>query len=256
MNLYGKLTFNGYTFPNYEIVSVGESTPNLFAINRTMNTEDGVATSLFNNFTNKPSTLSFDLIKVDKNRNALSFTRSEIFDLQRRLFSKVEVGVLQVKNKNNLLLYGAFVGEPKESFLGGVQYMSLDFQSISPYCYSSVLINNYKINNEKIIEIYNESIARNKIIPDIEIDMWDGSDIELINLSTGEKMNIKGMEEFEKVYIYGETSEFISKVDNDRNIFNLSSKKAMSLAYGKNSIKITARKASVKFIYQYELLLY
>lgn len=256
MNLYGKLTFNGYTFPNYEIVSVEKSEPNQFAVSRSIATEDNIGIPLFVGFKNERPVLSFDLIKVDDNRNPQEFTRNEIFNLQRRLYSKEELGVLQVKDKNNLLLYGAFVGSPKEIFLGGTQYLSLEFESISPYCYSSILTNTCRVKGEKIIEIYNESTAKNKIIPDIEVEMLEGNDVEIVNLSTGEKTIISNMQDFEKIYMFGETSEFISKVDKDRNIFKLSSKKVLSLAYGKNSIKIKTGKANVKFIYQYELLLY
>lgn len=256
LNFYGKLTFNGHTFQDYEIVSVGKSDPNLFAASRSITTEDGVRIPTFINFKYDSSTFAFDLIKVDKNRNPLRFSRDEIFDLQRRLYAKQEIGVLQVKDKDNIVFYGAFVGSPTETFLGGVQYLSFEFQSISPYCYSSIITNYYQVITSKTIEIYNKSSASEKIIPDIEIEMLEGNDIEIINVTTGETMTIKNMEELERLYVYGETSEFISKVDSSRNIFKLSSKNIVNLVYGKNILKINVKRAKIRLIYQYELLLY
>lgn len=256
LNLYGKLTFNGYTFPYYEIVSVGKSDPNVFAANRSMVTEDSIGIPLFTEFKYETATLSFDLIKVDKNRNALPFTKGEIHDLQRKLYSKNEVGILQVKEKDSIVFYGAFVGNPTENFLGGTQYISLEFQLISPYCYSSVINDYYRVVNSKTIDIYNKSSANERIVPDIEIEMLDGNEIEIINVNTGEKTSIRNMENNENIYIYGKSVEFVSKVDNNRNIFKLSSKKVIDFLYGKNTIKINVKDARVRFIYQYELLLY
>lgn len=256
MNLYGKLTFNGYTFPYYEIVSVEKSEPNIFAAKRSMVTDDNIGIPLFTEFKYETATFSFDLIKVDKNRNALPFTKGEIHDLQRKLYSKKEIGILQVKEKDSIVFYGAFVGNPTENFLGGTQYISLEFQLISPYCYSSVITNPCRVLDTKTIEIYNKSIANERIKPNIEIEMEKGNDIEIINMTTGEKTIINDMQDSEKLTIYGESIEFTSQVDESRNIFKLSSKNVIDFVYGKNVIKINAKDAKVKFIYQYELLLY
>lgn len=256
MNFYGKMMLDGYLFKDYEIVSVDKSEPNKFGVSRSLELDESLDIPLFINFKNSLQTISFDLIKVDDNRNLLKITEKDRFELQRRLFGKNGYSVLQLKEKNNLLFYGAFVGDSTETYMGGMSYISLEFKLASPYCYSSIITDYYQVIGDKTIEIYNKSNGREELDIDLDIEMIEGNNIEIINTTNGSKVALSNMEVNEKLSVYGDTKEFLSKVDDARNLYKLSSKSNIKLKYGRNVIKINTSKAKVKFIYQYEIQLY
>lgn len=255
--LYGKIRYNGYLLNDYEVVSVGGDNTRKFGINVSTEYEDGIGDiQLFIKKKKERQSFEIQLFKCDKLGNPLPITDKELGELSRVLFAKNDVGILE---NNGIIYYGCFVGEGtqwRNSANHG--YVTLNYELASPVCYSPIMLNPIRVQENKTIEIYNKSNASECIYCDIEFYLLGNtSSITIKNLTNGEVLEINRMELNEKGIIYGDTREIVSSIDNSRNLFELSNRKfkALELRYGRNLFKIEATDCKVKIIYQNELTL-
>lgn len=186
--------------------------------------------------------------------NGLKITEDDLFELNRILFAKDDIGVLE---SNGKVYYGHFIGDSSIWMNSAKQgYITLSYELASPYCYSPIMLNPVRISESKRIEIFNKSNASEKMYCDIEFELLDdSSSINITNLTTGQVLEINNLELNEKATIFGDSREIISKVDDTRNLFKLSSRnfKALELIYGKNIYEIKSSSAKIKIVYQNEL---
>lgn len=186
--------------------------------------------------------------------NGLKIAEDDLFELNRILFAKDDIGVLE---NNGKVYYGHFVGDSSIWMNSAKQgYITLSYELASPYCYSPIMLNPVRISESKRIEIFNKSNASEKMYCDIEFELLDdSSSINITNLTTGQVLEINNLELNEKATIFGDSREIISKVDDTRNLFKLSSRnfKALELIYGKNIYEIKSSSAKIKIVYQNEL---
>lgn len=254
--LYGKIRYNGKLLDQWEIVSVGNGdNDRKFGISTSIEREDSVgAVPLFIKRSKELQSIDIQLFKCDYMGNGLKITEDDLFELNRILFAKDDIGVLE---NNGKVYYGHFVGDSNIWMNSAKQgYITLSYELASPYCYSPIMLNPVRISESKRIEIFNKSNASEKMYCDIEFELLnDSSSINITNLTTGQVLEINNLELNEKATIFGDSREIISKVDDTRNLFKLSSRnfKALELIYGKNIYEIKSSSAKIKIVYQNEL---
>lgn len=254
--LYGKIRYNGKLLDQWEVVSVGGSDNNRkFGISASIERQDSVgAVPLFIKRNKELPSIDVQLFKCDNMGNGLKITDNDLFELNRILFAKDDIGILE---NNGKIYYGHFIGDSSVWMNSAKQgYITLAYELCSPYCYSPIMLNPVRISESKRIEIFNKSNASEKMYCDIEFELLDNTtSITITNLTTGQVLEINNLEVNEKATIFGDSKEIISKVDNTRNLFKLSNRnfKALELVYGKNMYEIKSNSSKVKIIYQNEL---
>lgn len=254
--LYGKIRYNGKLLNEWEVVSVGNSdNDRKFGISTSIEREDSIGVvPLFIKRNKDLPPIDIQLFKCDYMGNGLKITEDDLFELNRILFAKDDIGVLE---NNGKVYYGHFVGDSSIWMNSAKQgYITLSYELASPYCYSPIMLNPVRISESKRLEIFNKSNASEKMYCDIEFELLDDSSfINITNLTTGEMLEINNLELKEKATILGDSREIISKVDDTRNLFKLSNRnfKSLELVYGKNIYEINSKSAKVKIVYQNEL---
>lgn len=254
--LYGKIRYNGKLLDQWEVVSVGNSDNNRkFGVSTSIEREDSVgAVPLFIKRNKELPSIDIQLFKCDNMGNGLKITDDDLFELNRILFAKDDIGILE---NNGKVYYGHFIGDSSVWMNSAKQgYITLAYELCSPYCYSPIMLNPVRISESKRIEIFNKSNASEKMYCDIEFELLDNTtSITITNLTNGQVLEINNLEVNEKATIFGDSREIISKVDNTRNLFRLSNRnfKALELVYGKNMYEIKSNSAKMKIIYQNEL---
>ena len=231
-------------------VNVNQNNERVFGLNRSNETEENNGKYLFvNNKGNLPS-FTIELCKMDYNGNVLPMTDIELSELSRILFKE---GVTTLEHRG-VMYYGSFING-KSWFNGGRQgYLTLEFSMLSDRMYSRIMNDSIRVFEIKNVDIYNKSTVGNSIFVDLDIKVISGNTFKITNLTTGKSFELSDIDENEKIYVYGEEREIISKTNENKNIFKLykGDFKAMELMYGRNTLKIEGN-CKVNIIRQNEL---
>lgn len=251
-NLY--FTYNGYASRKHNIIlcSVDGDDEDIFALKRSLDKKEGVGDiPIIKRIKNETVTLPLTFTKVTKSGDTLQIDDFELDELKRIWFTQKEPKPFITED--GLVLYGSFVGDMKQWFNNGYGYIKADFELVSPFAYSPILVNNLIVENELQINISNKSNCNELVFPDITFELvGDTTDIKIENLSNGTVSEFKGLTKGEQVTIYNEgVQQMVSEIDSKRNVFMKSNKEFISLIYGKNNLKITCNgRAKVSFACQ------
>ena len=125
---------------------------------------------------------------------------------------------------------------------------------LSDRMYSRIMNDSIRVFEIKNVDIYNKSTVGNSIFVDLDIKVISGNTFKITNLTTGKSFELSDIDENEKIYVYGEEREIISKTNENKNIFKLykGDFKAIELMYGRNTLKIEGN-CKVNIIRQNEL---
>lgn len=232
----GNLSVNGYDLGSryrLEGFQIKGSEDNMFGINRSAIYTEGFFEG--NKDENIPQ-ITIELAKVDKWYNPIAFNDNELDEILRVLYMK-DISCI---THNGYNYYGVFTMGSKTTFGNSNKgYLTLNFQSASPYCYTPLLVNTIKVSGEKIIEVYNNSNVKNFLMIDMEIEKVGSGNIEVTNLTVkNNSMKINGLVDGEIVKVYGEECGEIYTNIEDKNIVNLTEGEFVKLRYGKNLISI------------------
>lgn len=237
-----------------------EDSDTLFGIHKDiLEEEGGLGKSPVFYGVNKPNKdISIKIAKINKYGDIDSMTEKEIQEIGRWLFTKDYYQPLEFSN--GLILYGMFIeGNSWEIGNYNQGIITLTFRLGSKCAYSKVYKYPISVEGKKKIKIANFSNAEEFIYTDIFFELKDNtSDISITNITTSETISFKGLEQGESIYIYSDTQQMKSMVDDNRNVYLKSNRKScIKLAYGQNDFEIIANgRVFLNIIYQNEIALY
>lgn len=241
---------------NLKVVSIDDESLDSFGIEQEINEEDdGTDIPLFLGVKRKCPELTITLMKMDEWNRPLPYAEGELEEICRWLIHREYKPFISFDNLG-IVYYVLFT--KGESFYNGAKegYLKFNMRLSAPYAYSNVLIDSYKVIGQRIIDIYNGSDIEEFIYPDIQFELLgDCKNITIENLTLGETMTFQNLANNEVVYVYNDKiKDVVSKVDKRRNIFKNFNRKFISLAYGKNRLRITGD-CNIDIINQYPISL-
>ncbi|MEG2289627.1 MAG: phage tail family protein [Clostridium sp.] len=253
-------SFNGINSrsKNISIVSVGENgNNNQFGIRQSAESQDGIGDTEIHKGTKREApSLDITLCKLDRENNLLSFSQKEK-DFICRWFFKREYKPFISEDNRSKVYYVIFT--EGDSFFNGLNqgYINLKMQLSSPYAYSTIIKDTWRVSNYKEIDIYNNSNIECELYPDIEIELLEDTNmVEIYNQMTGSRTILNNLQPKEYIYIYGdELRDIVSKVDEKRNLFPNFNQQWLKLVYGRNKIIVKAKACNIRIINQYPLAL-
>lgn len=217
--------------------------------------DDGTDVPVFLGVKRTCPELTITLMKMDEWNKPLPYSDEELEDICRWLIQKEYKPFVSFDNLG-IVYYVLFT--KGESFYSKAKegYLKFNMRLSAPYAYSNVLIDSYKVKGEKIVDIYNGSDIEKFVYPDIQFELLDDcQDISIENLTLKESMIFNNLEKHDIIYVYNDKfKDVVSKVDKTRNIYKNFNGKFLSLAYGKNRIKITGN-CNIDIINQYPIAL-
>lgn len=137
------------------------------------------------------------------------------------------------------------VGSP-HFFNNGINqgYLEIDFESFVPYAFSPVSVQEFDLSDNtttQTIILENKSNVYDIYKPEIQFSMQGSTSVKLENLTRGgEVMEFTDIVNNEILYCNCDTETIFSNLSNTR-LQNLTDKRFLKLAYGKNSIRITGQ---------------
>lgn len=220
----------------------------------TESTEDDV--QIFKRLKKTSPTVQIQLVKIDRNANPLPISESDMFEINRWLFSHKQYKPLIVDRKD-VVYYGVFTKGSVNQNEAKQGYLTLEFQLSAPYGYAVLQNSNVRVNGDKtvILKSKHNACLYNEI--DIEFELADNeTSITIENQTTGQTMVFKELDSTcRHVYVYNEGMKHpVSKTNPEVNLRNKFNRVFIHLAYGDNVIKIKGR-GQVKFISQAKVLI-
>lgn len=222
------------------IVSTNANTTEYdFGMSRGVVTEEGVGDiPTFIRVKENTFDIELQITKCTKNGTALSFTEEDKYELSRWLVKK-NPRPLYVDG----MIYYVVAKSAKRWFnLRDSGYITLTFESVSPYCYAPIKSNLLEVDREYSFELLNDSSISEYEFVDIEIERKSGGTyIEIYNEELDETFRLEGLSSNDnKIKIYGEDMLYVENIDKkDKNMRPLIKKDDwLRLVYGVNNITI------------------
>ncbi|MGL5331190.1 MAG: hypothetical protein ACRDD7_18140 [Peptostreptococcaceae bacterium] len=241
-----RLQINGITmYDRFHLhsVTVKGKEERFYGINRSLEFENG---TYIGKKDDNPPTFTIELAKADYWGNPLPFNQSELDEINRLIYKK-DIAVLYV---NGYFYYGSF-SQGELVLYGDKGYLSLQFNSAYPYCFTAPLLNSIRVVGEKTIEIYNNSNVVDFLLFDIEIEKIGQGNVTIENLTVkNNKMVIKNVSDREIIKVYGEIyTDIVSETNPDKNMHNSYDGEFVGLRYGRNMIKVIGD-CRINFLHQ------
>ena len=175
-----------------------------------------------------------------RNGNITELDNRTLEELNRIIFSKKDdVNVMQV---GSYIIYVQPTSGTLRKLYNG--YVTIQFQSLSPYAYSPIMINSIYVEKEKSFEVINRGIT--ETYADVELQVLNDGIVEITNTSFGKSIFIN-VTQGQVIKLDGENADVdgcsFSDISGDYN--------ALKLSYGTNRYTIKGN-AKVNFKYQAE----
>lgn len=229
--------------------SIKQKEENIVGINRKVNFENGVFSGVIDENINE---ILVEFVKVNYLGDSLPFSKDDIKELMRILYKNPICTLIH----NNKIYYGSFSVGDLMLFSNDYGYISIPFNSCSPYCYSLIKKDKYRVIGEKEIYLNNESNVKDVYI-DMVITQNGNESITISNLDDyNTKMIFNGIDNGEKIKVLGcDVREIVSISSPNHNVFNLCEyEDFIKLKYGENRIKVIGN-CSIEFIWQEPIII-
>lgn len=209
---------------------------------------DKKETPYFYGFSNECLMLSITLCKLDGS----SWTYEDRRKIVEWFYQEEYKPFISLDNPE-VIYYCTAVGEPKRYDNGFEEgYVTLNLKCNSPYAYSPMYINtyDYKISKTNILEIDNTTNVKKYYYPEIEIEMVNGTEISIINLTNkGEEFKFTNLKKGEIIYINNDMQEIESSLKDTWRLSNFN-KNWLKLVKGVNRLKINGNvKVAIRCCY-------
>jgi hypothetical protein len=252
---YNTFIFNGVSSERYSlfIVSTGDvNEERIFGLNSSFEYEDSIGDrKLFSRRKNDYYKFDVEIMKLDAWNGVIPMSEKEYDDVIRWLMVD-EAKPLQV---GSIVHYG-FFNDGREFHNPRRQgIIKLVFESASPYPYSAIMTNVFRVKLDKTIELENKSNINKNVYMDIDIEKTSANgDVTIINKRTGKSFKVKNLELGEQIKILGDgLMEVESITYPKKNMYpNLEYSVFPYLVYGRNNIKIIGD-CKIRIRYQYPI---
>lgn len=203
----------------------------------------------------KVPTIPITIMKMNEYNIAKPYRKGELEEICRWLFQKEYKPFVSFDN-TGVVYYVIFTKGRNFENAAKEGYINLEMRLNAPHAYSNQLVDYFRVNGEKRVEIYNSSNLEKFIYPDIEFELLKGTTrLEIINESINQRVVFDGLEFNEHIYVYNDgLKDLLSMKDKNRNIFNKFNKEWLKLNYGRNRLKIIGE-CNIKFINQHPIAL-
>ena len=235
----------------YIISTEDSKTEYSFGMKRSIKTEQGVGdVPTFISVEESPFDIKIQICKCTKNGSVISFTDSDKYELARWLVKK-EPCALYIDG----MVYYVITKEGSRWFnLNDQGYITLTFESVSPYCYAPIKTEYFLVEGTYSLELENNSSVESIEYVDIELKRNSGDYIEFINHDLGETFKLENLEvEDVNIKVYGEDMLYVENKDLEKKNMRpkITSDQWLRLIYGVNNIEIKTNGAFYcRVIYQ------
>ena len=239
---YMDFIFDGVpsTFNDVYIISTDSwNTERIFGLKSSIETEDGIGDmKLFNRRKNDSYSFDVEIAKLDDWNTPKSVSEKEYDDIIRWLMTD-EPKVFQVKG---IVHFGTFISATEFHNTKRQGIIKLQFESIYPYAFSSIISTQLKINQNKTFKLENKSNINNKkVYLDIDIKKTSSSgSVTIKNKRINKYFTINNLELNEEIQIKGDGCfEILSLTNADKNLFNdVEYDSFPYLVYGTNEMEV------------------
>lgn len=222
------------------IISTGTlNDERIFGLNSSLGVEDGIGDrKAFNRRKNEPYSFEVEITKLKAYDTMKSISEKE-YDYIVRWLMTDEPKAFQV---NGIVHYGTFVQATEFHNLMRQGIIKLQFESVCPYAFSSIVTTQLNVKNNKIFKLKNKSNVNNKkVYLDIVIKKTQSlGSITIKNKRLGKFFTVKNLNLNDEVQITGDGNfQVLCLNDKERNLFkDIEYDSFPYLVYGINDIEV------------------
>lgn len=231
-----KIIYNGWDLAEwYDLYVVDEDTTieNQLGSTGTVN----INNNAFVKVDKENFTFTLKFIRKDNKGNICSLDdrylgRPFLDEVNRIIFSDKEINILQIGSRT---YYVVPIGGSLIRYSRNIGEFTIEFQSLSPYCYSSIMVSSVRIDssaNPKEISLSNNGNKTNVLL---EVGCVADGDVTITNNKNGNSITILNCKAKEEFSIDGESVD-VRGISFDRVSGNI--KDALSLEYGTHIFSI------------------
>lgn len=244
-----RIRYNSYDLDFYQLCVIDDDIEleNQLGVRQTVNSNNNYFVNV--NKENFTFTLKF-IRKVNGVPSSLDirWTNGTFLDeINRLFFSNKEVNLLEIGGR---IFYVMPISGTLKRHSKNIGEFSIEFQSLSPYCYSHIMVSNVTINttnSPKEITLTNKG---NEVYALLKVNIIADGDLIVTNKKNGNGITVNDCKVGETFIIDGETSD-IAWMDYDRVKGNI--KDSLALNYGDTTFSINCNGAKCVFEYQPEM---
>lgn len=222
----------------FKSVVVKNNDSRIFGAERSINVEsklNGMPT--FCTITKSRPKIKIELLKINEtNRTPQKITHKDLVSLSRLLF-KNDICIIQDKE---IIYYGVFTSGQSWVNTANCGYLTLEFEMVSPYCYTPIHVENIRVRGEKSFKVQNISTADEIVYPRIRIIGNNSGNVTIKNNTVNNSVTVTDVKKDEDIVIEGDTKEVYSQTNKKENMLKRYdyTKDYIYLVYGQNSITI------------------
>ena len=244
-----RIRYNGYDLDFYQLCVIDDSIEleNQLGVRQTVNSNN----NYFVNVTKENFTFTLKFIrKVNGVPSSLDirWTNGTFLDeINRLFFSNKEVNLLEIGGR---IFYVMPISGTLKRHSKNVGEFSIEFQSLSPYCYSPIMVSNVTINttnSPKEITLTNKG---NEVYVLLKVNIIADGDLIVTNKKNGNSITVSNCMVGEKFIIDGENCD-VKWIDYSRVQGNI--KDTLSLRYGDTKFSINCNGSKCVLEYQSEM---
>ena len=252
--LYGKIRINGKELSQYESVIVNsDDMDRKFGMKASLEMEQSIGdTELFVKRKKDRDSLEITLFKCDDFGRPIPIQDSELFELNRLMYSKDGLSVVE---NHDFVYYGIFQSGTSWRNTAKQGYIKVEFEMATTTPMSRVRQDNVHVVDGQAVELINRCNAQETVQMDIVVEIIKGSTFTIKNKLTGDTLYISDLEVGDKFRIYGDTKEIVCFNNENKNLFKSCNRQfnVLTMRYGLNNYHIVAEECKVKIIYQSQL---
>lgn len=243
------IRYNGYDLDFYQLCVIDDSIEleNQLGVRQTVNSNN----NYFVNVNKEDFTFTLKFIrKVNGVPSSLDvrWTNGTFLDeINRLFFSTKEVNMLEIGGR---IYYVVPISGSLKRYSKNIGEFSIEFQSLSPYCYSPIMVSNLTINttnSPKEITLTNKG---NDVYALLKVNIIADGDLIVTNKKNGNSITVNDCKVGETFIIDGDNSD-VQWIDYSRIEGNI--KDTLALNYGDTKFSISSNGAKCVIEYQSEM---
>lgn len=209
-----------------------------FGLKRSIVTETGVGdVPTFIGVEESVFDIKIQITKCNEVGQPIDFSEQDKYELARWLIKK-EPRALYLDD----MVYYVIAKDGTRWFNNGNRgYVTLTFQSVSPYCYAPVKTEYFLIDKEHELVLENSSSLELMEYVDIDLKRLSGTWIEFINEELLETFKLENLDETDvNIKVYGEDMLYVQNKDLENKNMRpkVTKDEWLRLTYGSNTVKI------------------
>lgn len=194
--------------------------------------------------TKEPIQFTVQLALLDKHNNPREWTSTERFEISRWLLHDT-YKEFQISDDLGKVYYAMCTEESNLHLMSGKGYMEVTFKTNSPYAWTRPYIDSFDLSrneSKQIITIANRSNVAKQYLPMVEVELVEGTEFTLKNLSNkGKEFKFTDLKAGEIVSVDNENRMVYSSRNININPFKNFNRGWLELVYGDNQIEVEGK---------------